>query len=342
MIFLCSKLHHSLRQDEASNAGVFDHLIKSITDEHERTLVNFLNAEHRRLRRQQQITSATRYFDTLYHLVSFIAGLVKYLPKVLLNQMLEKNDIPWPRHRLAAISLLHLLVAEFYPAPRRGLYLATFFTATEGASEFSPMVFKAYRRGATDDSSPLIRGSYLELVEQLLNDTQDQGQAAPCWLLHAFARLLHVDPSNELRLRALTILNDLFSGSEGDTTADAVSESLLNEKLLSRLALAAQNAEERHPVVQQLAMIVTTKAYLSLMMATTADAGHHHLPRLDCLGRLAGILLQLYPRSAGQTRAMLKNFLRLIGLFLREQKAGKGYPAKRYLEHPLMKHITLT
>lgn len=300
--------------------------------------MNFLNAEHRRLRRQQQITSATRYFDTLYHLVSFIAGLVKYLPKVLLNQMLEKNDIPWPRHRLAAISLLHLLVAEFYPAPRRGLYLATFFTATEGASEFSPMVFKAYRRGATDDSSPLIRGSYLELVEQLLNDTQGQGQAAPCWLLHAFARLLHVDPSNELRLKALTILNDLFS--EGDTT-DAVWESLLNEKLLSRLALAAQNAEERHPVVQQLAMIVTTKAYLSLMMATTADAGHHHLPRLDCLGRLAGILLQLYPRSAGQTRAMLKNFLRLIGLFLREQKAGKGYPMKRYLEHPLLKHITI-
>lgn len=132
------------------------------------------------------------------------------------------------------------------------------------------------------------------------------------------------DPYLFIKVRALSALNTHFSEARK-------LKNVTNENLLEQLA---QTCFDRNADIQRLALIVTTKAYISLMKQYPASGGV--LPPLERVVRLPGVLKMVCVQSSGRTRAMIENFLTLIQMFLAHQRNGDSYPVEEYFEHRLM------
>lgn len=132
------------------------------------------------------------------------------------------------------------------------------------------------------------------------------------------------DPSKMIRVKAISALNWHFS----DTRK---LKSVVDEKLLDHLA---RMCFDRNPDIQRLAVIVATKAYISLMKQFPVDG---IIPPMDAVGRLPAVLFKVSLRTTGRMQAMLQNFILLIETFLLHTKNGESYPVEEYFEHQLMK-----
>lgn len=141
--------------------------------------------------------------------------------------------------------------------------------------------------------------------------------------MHNMANRMARDPYLWIRVKALSALNSHFSETRK-------LKSVTNDKLLEQLARTCfdSNAE-----IQRLALIVSTKAYISLMKAYPPGCV---LPPLERVGRLPAVLTKVSLKSSGRARAMVENFLTLIELFLTHQQRGESYPVEAYFQNKLM------